>query len=129
MKRKLLILPPIAIGIAVLAFFITQREPPERKPLSERATPVRAIVVTESEIIPRVIGYGTVQPSKVWDILHFADAFDRKQAYLTVPCTRGMGISVNAEVSADFDGLHRLLALALQPAGINRNHPCLHDRV
>ncbi len=67
MKRKLLILPPIAIGIAVLAFFIAQREPPERKPLSERATPVRAIVVTESEIIPRVIGYGTVQPSKVWE--------------------------------------------------------------
>ena len=67
MLRKLLILPPIALGVAVLAFLISQKEPPERTPVAERAQRVRTIDAAETTLVPRVLGYGTVRPAKVWN--------------------------------------------------------------
>ena len=66
MIRKLLILPPVLVGVAVLAFLISGREPPEREVYSERAQRVRTIAVAAQELVPRVVGYGAVRPAKVW---------------------------------------------------------------
>lgn len=65
--RKLLIVPPIAVGVALLAYFVAQREPPVTKPPSERARNVRVIEAVETAVVPRVLGFGTVSPEKIWN--------------------------------------------------------------
>ena len=67
MIRKLLILPPILVGAAVLAYFISQRQAPQTKPPEERARHVRVIEAPQVAIVPRVLGYGTVSPEKIWN--------------------------------------------------------------
>lgn len=67
MIRKFLILPPILIGVAVIAYFISQRQAPEIKPPDERARHVRVIEAPQVQIVPRLLGYGTVRPEKVWN--------------------------------------------------------------
>ena len=44
MIRKLLFVPPILIGAAVLVIMVSGREPPERKPAQELARAARVIV-------------------------------------------------------------------------------------
>ncbi len=65
-KKKLMILPPIAIGIAVLAFVISNKATPPRIPPTELARHVRVITVQEMSVVPRILGYGSVKPEKVW---------------------------------------------------------------
>lgn len=67
MLRRLLILPPIIAGGLVLYFLASNRLEPERLPPTEEARLVRVIEATGTDLVPRVIGYGTVRPSKVWD--------------------------------------------------------------
>ena len=65
--RKLLILPPILIGAAVLAFVVSQKQAPETEAPLERSRHVRVIAAPEVPVVPRVLGYGTVSPEKVWN--------------------------------------------------------------
>ena len=67
MLKKLLILPPILLAIGVLVFIISQKQPPERKPPSEQARAVRVIEAQPTTLIPRVLGFGVVSPSKIWN--------------------------------------------------------------
>jgi len=64
--RKLLILPPIIVGIGVLAYVITHKAEPPRLPPSEMARFVRVITTHTGSVIPRILGYGSVKPEKVW---------------------------------------------------------------
>jgi RND family efflux transporter MFP subunit len=66
MLKKLLILPPILIGVAVLAFMISGRSGPEEKPPGERARAVRVITTEAVKLVPRVTGFGSVYPGTVW---------------------------------------------------------------
>ena len=66
MIRKLLFIPPILIGIAVLYYMASGREAPERKPPEERVRVVRVITAEPVKLVPRVTGYGTVYPGTVW---------------------------------------------------------------
>ena len=65
--KRLLILPPILLGGAVLAFLVTDREPPVRTDTGETAQPVRTIEIQPLAFVPRAVGYGTVQPGTVWE--------------------------------------------------------------
>lgn len=65
--KRLLILPPILLGGAVLAFLVTGREPPIRTDAGETAQPVRTITMDPLAFVPRAIGYGTVEPGTVWE--------------------------------------------------------------
>ena len=67
LARRLMILPPIGLALAALFYVISSREPPERIPVEEKATTVRFVEARESTIVPRITGYGTVRPSKVWN--------------------------------------------------------------
>ncbi len=67
MLKKLLILPPILIGIAVLVYMAGGRQGPERKPPAERARAVRVITVEAVRLVPRVTGFGSVYPGTVWN--------------------------------------------------------------
>lgn len=67
--RKLLFIPPILIGIAVLYYVASGREAPERKPPEERARTVRVITVEPVKLVPRVTGFGSVYPGTVWSAI------------------------------------------------------------
>ena len=66
MIRKLLFIPPILIGIAILYYMASGRQAPERKPPEERARAVRVITAEPVRLVPRVTGFGSVYPGTVW---------------------------------------------------------------
>ena len=65
--RRWLFVVPVAIGIAALALLIGLGEQPQRTPPQEVARAVRVIEVRALDVVPRAIGYGTVQPGKTWE--------------------------------------------------------------
>ncbi len=67
MFRKLLIVPPILVGLAVLYFMVSGQEAPERNPPTEIARAVRVIVAEPIPLVPRVTGFGSVYPGTVWN--------------------------------------------------------------
>ncbi len=67
--RKLLFIPPILIGIAVLFYVTSGRQTPERKLPEERARAVRVIVADQTKLVPRVTGFGSVYPGTVWSAI------------------------------------------------------------
>ncbi len=64
--RKLLILPPVFLGVAILALLFLNRKDPQRKPTEEASRRLSVIQVPEVDVVPRALGYGTAQPGKVW---------------------------------------------------------------
>ncbi len=65
--KRLLLLPPIAVGIVVLVMQISGRNTPERAEPQEIARPVRVIEATPARFVPRALGYGFAQPGTVWE--------------------------------------------------------------
>lgn len=65
-SKRLLILPPIIIGVAILAYQVKTRQAPEHTPVQEVATKVRVISVPQLTVIPRALGFGNVRPGTVW---------------------------------------------------------------
>ena len=49
------------------------REAPERTPPGETATAVRVVVAPAVAVVPRALGYGNVQPEKVWEAVAEVD--------------------------------------------------------
>ena len=66
-KRRALILPPILIGVALLALVINNKKAPEQIEAVERSRVVRAIKISSVTVIPRILGYGVVEPGRVWN--------------------------------------------------------------
>ncbi len=67
LPKRLLILPPIIVGIAVLAWQVTGRQGPQQAEPSEVPRPVRVISPQPVAVVPRALGYGYVQPGAVWE--------------------------------------------------------------
>ena len=65
-SRKLLILPPIVLGMLVLIFLIAGKEPPARTELVEPTRTVRIIEAPMINLVPKAEGYGPIQPARVW---------------------------------------------------------------
>ncbi len=63
--KRLAILPPLAIGVAILVLVVRGREPPSQI-FAERVIAVRAIRIPVVAMTPRAIGYGTVAPGRAW---------------------------------------------------------------
>jgi RND family efflux transporter MFP subunit len=64
--RKLLILPPVILGLLILLWMAKGRQPPAQV---ERGEPTRTVRVIEArllDLIPAAEGYGPVQPARVW---------------------------------------------------------------
>ena len=66
LPRKLLILPPLVVGVAVVIFFVNRREGPAREAAAEISRAVRVVTIEKRDVVPRVIGYGTVRPARNW---------------------------------------------------------------
>ncbi len=65
--RKLLIFPPILLGIGIIWFLLASKKPPEQKTIKERVRYVRVIEATRNDFTPKAIGYGIVKPGRVWN--------------------------------------------------------------
>ncbi len=64
--KRLMILPPLAMGGALLAWAVLDVSPPARAPAAERVATARIIEVEAVSVVPRVVGHGTVSPRAVW---------------------------------------------------------------
>ena len=69
MIKKLLFIPPVLIGIAVLFFVASGNRTPDRKPPEERARAVRVITANPVKLVPHVTGFGSVYPGTVWSAI------------------------------------------------------------
>ena len=65
-SRKLLILPPIAIGILALIVMAASKQPPVQTDRGEPKRSVRIIEVPLIDLSPMAEGFGSVQPARVW---------------------------------------------------------------
>lgn len=66
MWRKLLIVPPILLGVFAVWWFASQRQPPQTSALQEEVRNVRIIQAQRTDLVPTVSGFGTVEPGKTW---------------------------------------------------------------
>ncbi|MEM9588006.1 MAG: HlyD family efflux transporter periplasmic adaptor subunit [Planctomycetota bacterium] len=66
LNRRLLIIPPILIGIGVLAVLASSKRELKRVEIEEYALPVRVVRVEATEVAASATGYGTVVPNRVW---------------------------------------------------------------
>ncbi len=58
---------PILAGAAVVGYFVTNKQPPQQKPVEERSAHVRIIEVQPTTTVPSVDGFGVVRPAKTWN--------------------------------------------------------------
>ncbi len=65
--KKILIIPIIAIGVAIFIFLVKTREQPQKIPYVEPTVSVRVIEVPMVNVIPRALAYGNIQPETVWE--------------------------------------------------------------
>ncbi len=65
--RQLLFIPPVALGIVLVAFLASRAKPPERNEPTELARRLRVIELPRTDVVPRVLGHGTAKPARVWN--------------------------------------------------------------
>lgn len=65
--RRLLILPPLLVAVAVFVLATQSRQGPQRLEEQETARPARVVVAPRLDLVPRVTAHGTVLPSRTWD--------------------------------------------------------------
>lgn len=65
--RRLLFIPPIAVGIGILLFMVEGRQSPQVSDQVEPTRFVRIIEVQSGVFTPVAEGYGIVRPARVWD--------------------------------------------------------------
>ena len=63
---KLLIIPPVILGGAVLWYTVAWRQPPQQLPPVEQTLAVRLLTLAKTDVAPRIVGYGSVRPESVW---------------------------------------------------------------
>ena len=65
-SKRLLIIPPVIVGIIIVTGLVKNKKAPSRSKLKEKAYFVEVIKLKPVKIIPKAKGYGTVAPSKTW---------------------------------------------------------------
>ncbi|MGI9426694.1 MAG: efflux RND transporter periplasmic adaptor subunit [Hyphomicrobiaceae bacterium] len=64
--RKLLLIPPALLGVFILWWTVSGRQPPAQAPVSETARSVRVITLDRQNVAPSLSGFGSVKPENVW---------------------------------------------------------------
>lgn len=67
--KRLVFFVPVIFGIAIVVLLANNRKPPVRPQAEEVARPVTIVKIDKMTIIPRVLGYGYVQPSETWEAI------------------------------------------------------------
>lgn len=68
-KRRWLFFIPVICGILLAVTMVKNKKVPNRPEIAERSRPASVIEVQPLAIIPRVIGYGYVEPTEVWEAI------------------------------------------------------------
>jgi len=66
-KRRLMIIPPLLIGVAAIVLAPMIKSKPQKMVVAERVTQVRTMMVPSLAVVPHAVGYGTVKPSRTWE--------------------------------------------------------------
>jgi len=66
MLQKLLIIPPIILGVLVFMYMKSQKQEPQIIEAAEIARSVRVVEAQEVSVVPKVHGFGTVTPGREW---------------------------------------------------------------
>jgi RND family efflux transporter MFP subunit len=69
LKLLFIALPLTLTGVGFLAYTVTNKAPPARAELAERATAVRVISAKSVEIIPQISGFGLVKPARTYEAI------------------------------------------------------------
>ncbi|MCK8463430.1 hypothetical protein MUY35_06160 [Aliiroseovarius sp. S1339] len=69
LKLALITLPIALIGAAILAYVISNKAPPERIELAERASAVRVVAAETRQIAPTLVGFGVVAPARTFQAI------------------------------------------------------------
>ncbi len=69
MLRKLLLIPPLILGVAVLIYIVRNRPEPQRRPAAEEARVVRVMTCAPVRLVPRIRGFGVTRPDRVWSAI------------------------------------------------------------
>lgn len=64
--KRLLIVPPIVVGVLLFMFIKGGKHTPQISDIEEPPHTVRVMTVSAQDFIPVARGYGTVNPDKVW---------------------------------------------------------------
>ncbi len=116
MWRKLLILPPILLGVFVVWWFVSQRQPPQTTAPQEEVRNVRIIEAVRADLIPAVSGFGTVQPAKTWQaVVQAAGEVEYKHPRLMRGAIMPAGTEIIRISPRDYE-----LAIAQAEANISR---------
>lgn len=67
--KKLLFFVPVIAGMLLLFTMVKNKKGPSRPQLEEQPRPVFVVTAQPMTIIPRVTGYGYVQPTETWEAL------------------------------------------------------------
>lgn len=68
-KNRWLFFIPVVCGIGLLLFLKSGRKDPVRLDIGEQSRTVRVIRASEMAIVPKVVGYGYVQPVETWQAI------------------------------------------------------------
>lgn len=64
--KRLLFFIPVIVGVLFVVTMVKNKQEPNRPETKERSRPVSAIRVEPMSIVPRVVGYGYVEPVETW---------------------------------------------------------------
>ena len=64
--RTFWVLPPLAIGILVVIYMASGKQPPAKTEQGEPSQSVRVVEARKVDLLPEARGYGPVQPGKTW---------------------------------------------------------------
>jgi membrane fusion protein, multidrug efflux system len=64
--KKWLLLPPVVVGVLLVVFAARGKKPPTIVPPAPNVRALRVLSVPKLSVVPRVTGYGTAQPGRVW---------------------------------------------------------------
>ena len=68
-NRRILILPPVLIGLAVFYTSISKRSAPHREAIPETSRALLVIDVPKGSVVPRVLGFGNARPGEIWSAI------------------------------------------------------------
>jgi multidrug efflux pump subunit AcrA (membrane-fusion protein) len=68
-SKKLLFFIPVTAGVLLIISMVTTKKGPVRPEISEQSRTVSVVIIKPMSIIPRITGYGYVQPTETWEAL------------------------------------------------------------
>lgn len=69
LKRFLILLLAIAIGVAIVVGFVSKKQPPARIETTEQSRPVRVIETVALPLVITATGFGTARPEHSWSAI------------------------------------------------------------